>query len=205
MTPRFPTTLLAGALLMLSGCQASGPAPAAPPLERTGLVTMRARPVTLVGHGVAVGDLAPGFTAVGIDLGERALAEFRGRTVILTTVPSLDTTVCDLQTRNFNEKAGALSRGVVVVTVSMDLPFAQKRWCGLHDAPNVVTLSDSKRREVGERYGLLMKENGLLARAVLVIDPAGVVRYQQIVPEVASEPDYDLALAAAKSAGQGGE
>lgn len=192
------TTLLAAALLFLGACQATPPAPA----QRTGLVTMRGKAVTLVGSAVGVGDAAPGFTAVGTDLGERTLAEFRGRTVILATVPSLDTTVCDLETRNFNEKAAGLPQGVVVLTVSMDLPFAQKRWCGAHDTARVVTLSDSKLREVGERYGLLMKETGLLARAVLVIDSGGVVRYQQIVPEVASEPDYDKALAAARAAAE---
>lgn len=190
---------LSVALLFLGACQATPPA-AAP--QRSGLVTMRGKAVTLVGSAVGVGDAAPGFTAVGTDLGERTLAEFRGRTVILCTVPSLDTTVCDLETRNFNEKVGALPQGIVVLTVSMDLPFAQKRWCGAHDTSRVVTLSDSKLREVGERYGLLMKESGLLARAVLVIDSGGVVRYQQIVPEVASEPDYDKALAAAKAAAE---
>jgi thiol peroxidase len=120
--------------------------------------------------------------------------------VILSTVPSLDTPVCDKETRQFNERASALGEGAVVLTVSMDLPFAQKRWCGAAGVDRVVTLSDSKLREVGSRYGLRIRENGLLARAVTVIDAKGIVRYQQIVPDVTLEPDYDAAIAAAKAA-----
>ncbi|MBY0307128.1 MAG: thiol peroxidase [Phycisphaerales bacterium] len=161
---------------------------------------MRGKPVTLEGQAVAVGRPAPDFTAVANDLSEKKLSDWRGRTVILSTVPSLDTAVCDKETRTFNQRAAGLGDGVVVLTVSMDLPFAQKRWCGAAGIDRVVTLSDFKRREVGERYGLRMAENGLLARAVTVIDPRGVVRYQQIVGEVASEPDYDAAVEAARAA-----
>jgi thiol peroxidase len=133
-------------------------------------------------------------------MGEKRLSDWRGKVVILSTVPSLETAVCDRETREFNERASALGDGCVVLTVSMDLPFAQKRWCGAAGVERVITLSDSKRREVGDRYGVRIRENGLLARTVTVIDAGGVVRYQEIVPEVASEPNYDAAIEAAKSA-----
>jgi thiol peroxidase len=161
---------------------------------------MRGKPVTLEGRPVVIGQPAPDFTAVANDMSEKKLSDWRGKTIILSTVPSLDTAVCDKETRTFNQRASDLGANTVVLTVSMDLPFAQKRWCGNAGIDRVVTLSDSKRREVGEKYGLRMAETGLLARAVTVIDPQGVVRYQQVVPEVASEPDYDAAINAAKAA-----
>ena len=166
------------------------------------MVTMKGKPLTLEGWGgVKVGEAAPPFTAVANDMSEKSLGDWKGKVVILSTVPSLDTAVCDKETRQFNERASSLGDRVVVLTVSMDLPFAQKRWCGAAGVDRVITLSDSKRREVGQHYGLRIRENGLLARAVTVIDAGGVVRYQQIVPDVTSEPDYDAAIAAAKGAG----
>jgi thioredoxin-dependent peroxiredoxin len=167
---------------------------------RTGLVTMKGNPVTLTGSPVEVGQEAPDFAAVGTDMKPHRLSDERGKVVILSAVPSLDTAVCDVETRTFNEKAAALGDDIVILTVSMDLPFAQKRWCGTHGIDRVVTISDFKDREFGSRYGLSIAENGLLTRAVLVIDPDGVIKYQQIVPEVAEEPDYDAAIAAAKAA-----
>jgi thiol peroxidase len=119
--------------------------------------------------------------------------------VILSTVPSLDTPVCDIETRKFNERAAEIP-GAAIVTVSMDLPFAQKRWCGAHGIDKVVTVSDYKYRDVGEKFGVRMKETALLARAIFVIDPQGTITYQQIVPEIAQEPDYDAAIAAAQAA-----
>lgn len=173
---------------------------------REGLVTMRGNPITLEGtsRGVTIGKPAPDFTAVGNDMKEVALASFRGKTVILSTVPSLETPVCDAETRIFNERASALGEGVVVLTVSMDLPMTQKKWCAAAGIDRIVTLSDSKLRQVGDRYALRMRENGLLARAVTVIGPDGVVRYQEIVKEVATEPDYDAAINAALAASRGG-
>lgn len=166
--------------------------------EQSNAVTFKGNPMTLVGEPVEVGQEAPDVTLVATDLSEKKLSDFRGKTVILSVVPSLDTSVCDTQTRRFNEEAVKLGDGVVVLTVSLDLPFAQKRWCGAAGIDRVITLSDYRDREFGPKYGLLIKELGLLSRAVLVIDPQGVVRYKQIVPEVAQEPDYQDVLAAVK-------
>lgn len=187
----------------LASCMTSRP-PSHGPVEifRPNAVTMKGKPLTLEGTGRAtVGMVAPDFTAVANDMGEKRLVDWRGKVVILSTVPSLDTAVCDRETRQFNERASGLGDGVVILTVSMDLPFAQKRWCGAAGVDRVVTLSDSKRREVGDRYGLRIRENGLLARTVTVIDASGVVRYQEIVADVTSEPNYDAAIDAAKAAG----
>jgi thiol peroxidase len=126
----------------------------------------------------------------------KAGAEFKGKTLVLCTLPSVDTPVCDKEAREFNARAAAMP-GVSVVIVSRDLPFAQKRWCGASGATNVQLLSDARFGDVGRAMGVEIKENGLLARAVFVIDADGVVRYQQIVKEVASEPDYDAAMKAA--------
>ncbi len=165
---------------------------------RTELVALKGKPLTLEGKGVETGDPAPDFTAVANDMTDKRLSDYRGKTVILSTVPSLETAVCDKETRTFNERASALGANVVVITVSMDLPMTQKKWCGAAGIDRVVTLSDYKQRDVGRMYGLRIKESGLLARAVTVIGPDGVIRYQQIVPELTTEPDYDAAIAAAK-------
>lgn len=193
---RYTPLALFTPIILLASCAPNQP------VTRTGLVTARGNPLTLEGtsRGVKVGAPAPDFIAVANDMSESSLSDYRGKTVILSTVPSLDTGVCDKETREFNTRALGLSEGIVVLTVSMDLPMAQKRWCGAAGVERVVTLSDSKRREVGDRYGLRIRENGLLARSVTVIDPAGVVRYQQIVPEVTTEPDYDSAIDAAVKA-----
>ncbi|MFG0283181.1 MAG: thiol peroxidase [Phycisphaerales bacterium JB039] len=169
-------------------------------MARTGEVTGRGNPLTLEGESPEVGAQAPQFVAVANDMSEQKLSDYRGKTVILTTAPSLETAVCDAQGRAFNERATSLPQEVVVVMVSMDLPFAQKRWCGSHGIESVVTLSDYKHRAVAEAYGLRIRETGLLARTVWVIDPEGVIRYRQIVPEITSEPDYDAALEAAQQA-----
>ncbi len=188
-------------LPLLTACETTKALIPAPP-TRTNLVTMKGNPVTLEGAGVRVGQSAPECVVVANDLSERRLSEYVGRTVILSVVPSLDTAVCDQETRTFNEKAASLSPGTVVLTVSMDLPFAQKRWCGTHGIERVLTLSDYKHRDVGTKFGLRMRENGLLARAVYVIDSKGVIRYEQIVKEIASEPDYDAVLAVANDVAQ---
>lgn len=180
--------------LLLAGCAAQAPS------TRADLVSLRGAPVTLADNPDAlapIGAAAPNFTAVANDMSEKTLADYRGQVVILSTVPSLDTAVCDRETRTFNERAAALS-GVTVLTVSMDLPFAQARWCGAHGIEHVVTLSDSKLRQVGDRYGLRIEQNGLLARAVFVIDRDGVIRGRQIVPELTTEPDYDAAISVAQ-------
>jgi thiol peroxidase len=159
-------------------------------------ITFKGNPMTLTGSAVKVGDTAPDVTLVATDMSEHKISEFRGKTVILSVVPSLDTPVCQVQTRTFNEKAAGLGDDVVILTVSRDLPFAQKRWCGGEGIAKVKTLSDYKTHEFGSKYGLLIKELGLLARAVLVIDPSGKIVYKQVVPEVTHEPKYDDVLAA---------
>jgi thiol peroxidase len=166
--------------------------------ERTGLVTMKGKPVTLVGQAVKVGQKAPDFEVTANDLSPVKLSSFAGKVCIIASVPSLDTAVCDLETRKFNEKAAQLGGDVVVLTISMDLPFAQKRWCGAAGIKNVQTLSDHRDASFGRAYGVLIKDLRLLARAVFVVDKKGVVRHLQIVPEIATEPDYDAVLKAVK-------
>lgn len=165
--------------------------------ERTGLITMKGNPMTLVGPAVNAGDDAPNLTLIANDLSEVELSSFKGKAVILSVVPSLDTGICDIQTKRFNEEAANLGDNVVVVTVSKDLPFAQSRWCGQLDKVNVQTLSDY-RSDFGGAYGVLIKELQLLARAIFVVGADGKVVYTEIVPEITTEPNYDAALEAAK-------
>ncbi len=167
-------------------------------METAGQVTFQGNPLTLVGRGVEVGEAAPDFEAVDTDLNPVKLESLRGKVVILASVPSLDTPVCDMETRRFNSEAAALGDDVAIVTVSMDLPFAQKRWCGAAGIDRVVTWSDHREAAFGTGYGLLIKELRLLARAVLVIDSKGVIRYRELVSEVTNEPNYDAAVAAAR-------
>lgn len=162
--------------------------------ERAGVITMKGDPLTLLGPELKAGDKAPDFEVRGNDLSVVKFSDFAGKKCIISSVPSLDTSVCDTQTRRFNEEAGKLGDDVKVLTISMDLPFAQKRWCGSAGVENVITLSDFDKASFGESYGLLVKEVRLLARAVLVVDSEGVIRHIEIVPEIASEPDYEAAL-----------
>jgi thiol peroxidase len=165
-------------------------------VEREGAITMKGNPLTLIGPELKAGDLAPDAVLVANDLSEVSLSSFKGKKVILSVVPSLDTPVCDLQTKKFNQEALKLP-DVVVLTISKDLPFAQKRWCGLAGASAVKTLSDY-RGNFGETYGVLIKGLGLLARSVFVINESGKVIYIQLVKEVAHEPNYDEVLKAVK-------
>ena len=167
--------------------------------ERQGAVTFKGNPMTLVGNEVKPGEPAPDFKLVACDMSEKSLSDFKGKKIILNVVPSLDTPVCDKQARRFNEEAAKLGDDTVVLAVSKDLPFAQKRWCAAAGIDKVQTLSDYKHQNFGQQYGLLIKELGLLARAVLVIDKQGKVQYVQLVKEVATEPNYDEALAKAKA------
>jgi len=168
--------------------------------ERTGVITFQGGPLTLVGPEIKVGGEAPEALVLANDLSPVTISSLRGKVVVLSCVPSLDTPVCDTQTRKFNEAAASLDDDVAIVTASMDLPFAQARWCGAAGIDAVQTVSDHRDAALGNAYGLLIKELRLLARAVLVIDRDGKVRYLQVVPEVTEEPDYDAALAAAKAA-----
>lgn len=166
--------------------------------ERKGLVTMLGAPVTLVGEELKVGDKAPDFTVINNDLEQVKFSSFRGKICVISSVPSLDTPVCDLETRRFNEEAGKFSEDIVFLTISMDLPFAQKRWCGSAGVERVITLSDHRDASFGTAYGVLMKEVRLLARAVFVVDKEGTIRYIQLVGEIAKEPDYAPVLEAVK-------
>ena len=163
-------------------------------MERENAITFKGGPLTLVGEPVSVGQAAPDFTAAANDLSPYKLSDDKGRVVVISAVPSLDTPVCDTQTRKFNESAAALGEDVAIVTVSMDLPFAQGRWCGAAGVDQVKTVSDYNGVDFGNKYGLLIKELHLLARAVLVVDQAGILQYSQLVSEVTDEPDYDAAI-----------
>ena len=164
--------------------------------NRTGIITIHGNPLTLVGSELKVGDPAPEFELLDNDLSPVKLSSFRGKVLIISSVPSLDTPVCDMETRRFNEEAGKLGEDVRILTISMDLPFAQKRWCGSAGVDRVITLSDHRQASFGTAYGVLIKELRLLARAVFVLDHEGIIRYIQIVEEVTDEPDYDAVLEA---------
>jgi len=161
-----------------------------------GKITFQGNPLTLVGNQLKCGDTAPDFEVLANDLSPVKLSGFRGKICVISVVPSLDTPVCDIQTRRFNEEAVALGNDVVVLTISMDLPFAQKRWCGAAGIENVQTLSDHRNAEFGKAFGVLIAELRLLGRAVFIVDAKGIVRYKQIVEELTDEPDYDAAIRA---------
>ncbi len=167
--------------------------------ERTGIITFKGNPMTLLGPDVKVGDVAPDFRVVDNGLQPVTRDSAKGKVQLIAVVPSLDTPVCDTMTRKFNEEAAKLPESVVVYTVSLDLPFAQKRWCGNAGIEKVQTLSDYQDRSFGLNFGVLIKELKLLARAVFVIGKDGKVAYREIVKEVTTEPDYKAALAAARA------
>ncbi len=165
-------------------------------MERKGIITLHGNPLTLLGDVINVGDKAPDFTVLDNDLNPVRLSSFKGKVIVLSSVPSLDTPVCDMETRRFNKEAENLGDDVVVLTVSMDLPFAQKRWCGAAGIDRVITLSDHRDASFGESYGVLIKELRLLARVVFIIDREGIVQYKQEVGEVSDEPDYVKVISA---------
>jgi thiol peroxidase len=158
--------------------------------ERSGIITMKGNPLTLVGRELKIGDMAPDVVLADNDLAPLSLSSYRGKVCIISSVPSLDTPVCDMETRRFNEEAGGLGDDVVIITVSMDLPFAQKRWCGAAGVDKVITLSDYGDMSFGNAYGVLIKELKLLARSVFVLDRQGSIQYIQLVNEVTEEPNY---------------
>lgn len=165
-------------------------------------VTFKGNPVTLLSTQPKVGEPAPDFEVLDNDMSAVRLSAFEGKVCVICSVPSLDTPVCDTEVRKFNERATLLGGDVVVLVISMDLPFAQKRWCGAAGVKNVQTLSDYRDAEFGSAYGVLIKELRLLARTVFVVDKKGVVRYIEIVSELTDEPDYDAALEAVRRAGR---
>lgn len=202
-------TLAAGSCILLAAFVQEGPADAQATAttqketsmaERQGAVTMKGNALTLIGNPVKVGDAAPDFVAVANDLSDVKLSSFKGKVVLLSAVPSLDTSVCSLETHKFNEQAIGLGEGVAVLTISMDLPFAQKRWCGAEGIKNVQTISDHREAAFGLGYGVLIKELRLLARSVFVVDRQGKIVYMELVKEITSEPNYEAALAAVKKA-----
>ena len=164
--------------------------------ERAGAATFQGNGLTLVGDEVKVGDAAPDFSVLGDDLSAVTLADYAGKVKVICLVPSLDTPVCAVQTRRFNEELSALGDRVNALTVSCDLPFAMARFCGSEGIANRRTGSDYQDRRFGEDWGLTIEELKILTRAVFVLDGDGKIVYAQVVPEVTDEPDYDAALAA---------
>jgi thiol peroxidase len=168
-------------------------------MERKGVVTFQGNPLTLIGNVLKVGDKAPSFTALDKDLTPVHLSDFPGKIKIISVTPSLDTPVCNLQATTFNKKAGSLSSDIVLINVSMDLPFAIARFCSTEGIDRLKTLSDHREASFGIAYGVLVEELRLLARSIFVIDRTDIIRYIQIVPEMTNEPDYDKALEAAQA------
>ncbi len=162
--------------------------------ERPGEVTMKGAPLTLIGEKLHPGLPAPFFRALDPEMKEVTFDDFKGKPLVVASVPSLDTSVCDLEAKHFHRAASELGEGVGIVVISMDLPFAQKRWCGANGITGMKVLSDHRDGFFGYRYGVLVKELRLLARAVFVIDREGMITYVQVVPEMSDEPDYDRAL-----------
>ncbi len=165
--------------------------------ERKNVVTFASNPVTLIGDETKVGEKAPEFTLVKQDLSEFKLSETSGKIRLISIVPSLDTSVCSLQTRKFNEDASKI-KDLQIITISMDLPFAQGRFCGANGIENILVASDYKDRAFGEKYGFIMKENMLLARGIVIIDKNDKIRYVEYVPEVTNEVNFEKALEVAK-------
>ena len=166
--------------------------------ERAGVITIKGNPLTLLGQEVKEGDKLPDAGLLANDLSAVNLSSYKGKVLVLISVPSLDTPVCDTETNRFNNEAARLGDGVNFVTVSMDLPFAQSRWCQANKADNIKSLSDHRDADFGQKMGVLIKELRLLARAIWVVDQSGKVTYFQLVKEVTDEPDYDSVLAAVK-------
>jgi len=167
--------------------------------ERTGVITFKGGPLTLVGPELVTGEAAPDFSCLEI-LDARTLADSEGKVRLLNVVPSLDTPVCAEQTKRFNDELANLGDNVAVITVSADLPFAQARWCGEAGANGITFYSDHRDTDFGQAYGVLIKELRLLTRAIFVVDSSGNLTYQEIVPEVTDFPNYDAAIEAVKSA-----
>jgi thioredoxin-dependent peroxiredoxin len=168
-------------------------------MERKGIVSQKGSGLTLIGPDIKAGDRAPDFAALDGGMKPVRLSDYRGKIVIISAVPSLDTKVCELQTIKFNEEAAKLN--AVILTISMDLPFAQTRFCHTLKIDKIKTISDFKDREFANAYGLYIKETGLIARSVFVIDKEGMITYRQIVKDISEQPDYDTAVKEAKKLG----
>jgi thiol peroxidase len=166
--------------------------------ERKDLVTMKGQSMALLGNEVEVGQKAPDFEVVANDLSTVRFSSFHGKICIISSVPSLNTAMCDMQTRRFNEEAIKLGEDVVILTISMDLPFAQKLWCSTAGVKNVQTLSDHREASFANAFGVLIKDVRLIARAVFIVDKDGIIRHIQIVDELTNEPDYQSVLDAVR-------
>lgn len=169
-------------------------------IERPGAVTHKGRPRTVIGPVLKLGDKAPDFRLLANDFSEVTLADSAGKVRLISVVPSLDTGICEAQTRRFNQEAANLGDQVVVLTVSADLPYAQRRWCGAAGVERVQTLSDHFDMNFGDAYGTHIKETRLEQRAIFVIDRNDFIRYVEYVPEIAQHPDYEAALSAVREA-----
>lgn len=170
-------------------------------IERKGLIQVGGQDATIIGKDIRVGQAAPDFTAHALDWSVvRALADTSGKVRIIAAVPSLDTEVCDRETRRFNQEAASLGKDILILVISTDLPYAQKRWCGAAGVDQVMVLSDHMTAEFGEKYGCLIKERRILRRAVFVVDWQGQVTYAAYMPALGVEPDYQAVLQAAQAA-----
>ena len=171
-------------------------------MSRTSAITFKGNPMTLAGEAVEVGKPAPPFTVHYFEGGFKALTlqDLLGKPSIISVVPSLDTPVCQTQTKQFNEKLGSLGDRINAVTISLDLPFAQNRFCGAESITNIRSASDYREREFGHNWGMLIEELKIHARGVFVLDKDGKVVYAETVPEVTREPNYDQALSALQAA-----
>lgn len=169
--------------------------------ERFGIIKVGGRDATVIGDDVKVGDTAPEFTVHALDWSlTRGLADTKGKVRIIAAVPSLDTDVCDRETRRFNQESAALDKDIVIQTVSTDLPYAQKRWCGAAGVDQVMVLSDHQNAEFGEKYGVLIKERRILRRAVFVVGRDDKIVYAAYMPALGDEPNYEEVIEAAKKA-----
>ncbi len=163
-------------------------------MERKGIISFKGNPLTLIGNPVKEGDKAPDFMVLDTDLNLKGLKNFTGKIKVISVTPSLDTPVCDLQARRFNAEAAKLSDDIVVLNISMDLPFALSRFCATAGIDKVKTFSDHRDAYFANAYGVMIKELRLLARSVFIIDKNDIIRYVEIVPEVTDQPNYDKVL-----------
>lgn len=170
-------------------------------IERKGLMEFRGQEVTIIGDDIKVGEKAPEFSALTMDWSPMdALKSTQGKVRIIGSLPSLNTAVCDRETRRFNIEASSLSENIVIVLVSKDAPFTLSQWCGAAGVDRVITLSDQRDADFGEKYGVLLKELGVFRRAVFVVNPKGIVDYVEYLPTLGDEPDYEAVLDAARKA-----
>lgn len=166
-------------------------------IKRT--VTLQGREMILIGNELKIGDIAPDFKVVSNDMTPmKFYRTYKGKVVLISSLPSLDTPVCDIETRRFNEEAKKLSDDIEIIAISMDLPFAQKRWCGQSGITRIKTYSDYLKADFGKSYGVLIKDLRLLARAIFIVDREQKIRYIQLVKEISNEPDYNDAINALK-------